>query len=130
MGGLQNSPGLFSLVIGLAIVAGAACGYVYGRFQRWSIRRHSRSIVREMLRGAESLRTECELRPDVLWCKTANAEVSLPWSRFQSVNDTDGGVELWFDPGLAIVRNRAVAEPDDRRAFIETVTRLGHPGVC
>jgi len=85
-----------------------------------------RRLLAEMFRGVDPIRCEVELRPDVLWCKTAVSETSLPWSRLKQVNDAEHGVELWFDPGLAIIRNRAFARTEDRRDFLEAVGRVGH----
>jgi len=114
-----------SVLGAVAVVAGVTVGYLYGRFYRWSMRRNCRRVVHELLRGVERLRTEFELRPDGLWSRTPSAEVSLPWSRLTRVNETDEDVEIWFDPGLAVVRNRAFARSEDRRAFVEAVIKLG-----
>ena len=123
---LRTDPPLatVAIVVALAIAAGALFGYLYGYFHNWYIRRNSRRMVKEMLSGAEQLRCEFELRPDVLWCKTTVGEMSFPWSRLTRINDTESSVELWFDPGLAVVRNRAFLRAEDRRDFVEAATGL------
>jgi hypothetical protein len=112
------------VVVAAAVAIGAFFGYLYRHFHNWYIQRHYRRMVKEMLGGADTVRCEFELRPDVLWCKTPVAETSFPWSRLTQVNDTEDSVEMWFDPGLAVVRNRAFPGPDDRRDFVEAVTKL------
>ena len=111
-------------IVGAAIVLGVLFGFLYGHFHNWYVRRHYHRMVKEMLGGVETFRCEFELRPDVLWCKTTTSELSFPWSRLTRVNDTADSVELWFDPGLAVVRNRAFHRPNDRRDFIEAVTKF------
>jgi hypothetical protein len=115
-------------VVGAAVAFGVLLGFLYGHFYDGYVRRHYRRMLKEMSRGAETIRCEFELRPDVLWCKTTAAEMSFSRSRLTRINDTEDSVELWFDPGLAVVRNRAFLRPDDRREFIDAVTKLSRQG--
>jgi hypothetical protein len=116
---------VIAIMVVIAIVAAVACGYGYGRFHMWYIRRNCRKMLREMLHDAEQIPVEMELRPEGLWSRSPTGEVSLPWSRLTRVNDGEDGVELWFDPGLAVVRDRAFASPDERRRFIAKAMELG-----
>ena len=117
-------PTTVAIVVGGAVVGGVLLGYLYGHFHNWYIRRNYRQMVNEMLGGAESVRCEFEPRPDVLWCRTTSVEMSFAWSRLKRVHDEGSSVELWFDPGLAVVRNRAFLRAEDRRDFIEAVTKF------
>jgi hypothetical protein len=77
--------------------------------------------VNEMYGGAEVVRYEFEVRDDVLWSRSVHAEISFPWSRLTRVTDRPDSIELWFDPGLAVVRNRAFQTQEERRDFLESV---------
>ena len=116
-------PWSLAIVGGVALVVGPVIGYLYGFFHDGYVRRHSRRMVLEMQGGAESVHCEFEIRPDVLWFKSIYGEMSFPWSRLKRVHDEGSSIELWFDPGLAVVRNRAFSRDEDRRDFIEAVTK-------
>jgi hypothetical protein len=124
MNGARLSDNITAIFIAVGAVAGALFGYLYGYFHDWYMRDQYRRLLAEMFRGVDPIRCEVELRPDVLWCRTAVSETSLPWSRLKQVNDAGHGVELWFDPGLAIIRPRAFARAEDRRDFLDAVGRL------
>ena len=122
-GGLPP-PTVTAIAVTVALVGGVVAGYLHGHFHNWYVRRNYRQMVKEMIGGAASVRCEFEVRPDVFWCNTTAAEISFPWSRLTRVNETNDSVELWFNPGLAVVRNRAFVRPQDRRDFIEAVTKV------
>jgi hypothetical protein len=109
----------------VAPVVAVASGYGYGRYHTWYIRRNYWKMLREMLHDAQRIPVEMELRPEGLSCRSPTGDISLPWSRLKRVNDGEGEVELWFDPGLAVVRDRAFASPEERRRFIAKATELG-----
>jgi hypothetical protein len=108
--------------VALAAVAAPIVGvigfHLYGRYHDWWARRGYRSIVEEMY-GTAPIHCEYELRDEMLWSRALQMEMSFPWSRLTRVQDTSGSIELWFNPGLAIVRNRAFESDDDRRAFLD-----------
>jgi hypothetical protein len=113
-----------AIVIGVAIAGGFLFGYMYGLFQDWNIRQNYRRLVNELFSGAQTMHCEFELRSDVLWCKTPSNEISFPWSRLTRLEETERGIELWFNPGLAVVRNRAFASDGERQRFVEAATKL------
>ena len=106
--------------IGILIV-GAATGLLYGRYHDWYVKRAYRKMIGEMFRGAATIRCLYELRADVLSGKFAHCEIAYPWSRLTRVAETPDAIELWFQPGLVLVRERAFQTPENRRAFLEEV---------
>ena len=104
-----------------ALGGGVAVGFLYGRYHDRHVRHYYRRIAKEMYGGVEQVHWEFELRKDALWTKSAHAEVSFPWVRLTRVNDTQGSIELWFDPGLAVVRDRAFPTEKDRERFLDAV---------
>jgi hypothetical protein len=116
---------LIAVVVGIVgLGLGTLSGYWYGIYIDWHIRYNTRRMITEMLRGVSTVRCEIELRPDALWTKARETEVSFAWSRLTSVDDADHGIELWFDPGLVLIRSRAFASTDARRRFLERVKEL------
>jgi hypothetical protein len=115
---------LLAIMFIIASLFAGTCGYAYGRFHTWYIRRNCRKVLREMLHEAERIPVEIELRAEGLWARSPTGDCSLPWSRLKRVNDGQDGVDFWFDPGLVVVRDRAFASPDDRRRFIAKATEL------
>ena len=77
-------------------------------------------MLLEML-GSGPVHCEFELRDEALWTRTRDSEIPLPWARLTRVHDAGDAIEMWFDPGLAVVRDRAFASADDRRRFLEAV---------
>jgi hypothetical protein len=55
-----------------------------------------------------------------LWAAANGTEILFAWSRLKRVVDGDD-VEVWFDPGLAVIRARAFTTADDRREFVEAI---------
>lgn len=104
-----------------ALVGGLTVGFLYGRYHDRHVRHHYRRIAKEMHGGVEQVHWEFELRKDALWTKSPHAEVSFPWARLTRVSDTRGSIELWFDPGLAVVRDRAFPTQEDRERFLDAV---------
>jgi hypothetical protein len=116
---------LVVLVVGIVgLGLGTLCGHWYGFYVDWHIRHNARCMIKEMLPGVSTLRCEIELRPETLWTKSRDTEVSFAWSRLTGVDDADRGIELWFDPGLVLIRSRAFASTDARRRFLERVKEL------
>lgn len=103
-----------------AVGVGAASGVLYGRYHDWHVRRRYRRLVSEMYSGANVIRCDFELTEDGLSGKSVHSETSFPWSRLTRVADVPGSIELWFDPGLVVIRNRAFQSQEERRAFLDT----------
>jgi hypothetical protein len=119
----DGAPTLAALAIAplAALFGGLTGGALYGRYHDWWIRRWYRRVANEMYGGAEVVRCEFEVRDDVLWSRSVHAEVSFPWSRLTRITDRADSIELWFDPGLAVIRDRAFQTPDQRRGFLDSV---------
>jgi len=103
------------------VIGGVAAALLYGRFHGWYVRRHYRRMMQEMHGGAEQVHFEFELRDEVLSIRSMQTELTFPWSRLARVNDTPGSIELWFDPGLAVVRDRAFRTAEERTRFLDAV---------
>lgn len=104
-----------------AVIGGLALGMLSGRYHDWRVRRGYRRVLNEMYGGAEAIHCEYELRDNVLWSRSVHNETSFPWSRLTRVEDVPGCIELWFNPGLAVVRDRAFRNQEERRAFLGAV---------
>ena len=122
-GSAVPSYGALAIASFAAPVAGIAVGILYGRYYERYVRQHYRRMVDELYGKTAVIHWEFEIRPDILWSRSQHAEVAFPWSRLRSVEDVPGAIELWFDPGLAIVRDRGFSDQEERRAFIDTLTR-------
>ena len=72
-----------------------------------------------MYGGVEQIRCEFELTDDGLSGKSVHSEMSFPWSRLTRVADLQGSIELWFDPGLVVIRDRAFQTQEERRNFLD-----------
>ncbi len=107
------------IALGFAIASGAVGYVVYGRFHDWYARRNCSRMVRELYRGGDRVGCAFEVRHDALWTKVKDIETSFPWASLTRVNDASDSIELWFNPGLAVVRNRAFRSPDERRLFLD-----------
>jgi hypothetical protein len=132
----NDVPSLAALAIApiAALTSGLTLGALYGRYHDWYVRRRYRRIVSEMYGGADIVHCEFEARDDVFWSRSVHAEVSLPWSRLTRIENLPGSIELWFNPGLAIIRDRAFRTQEERHAFLDAIraaagencnTRLG-----
>lgn len=119
----DGAPSLAALAIApiAALIGGLTLGALYPRCHDWYVRRRYRRMVSEMYGGAEVVHCEFEARDDVLWSRSVYAEVSLPWSRLTGVKNLPGSIELWFNPGLAIIRDRAFQTREERQAFLDAV---------
>jgi hypothetical protein len=114
--------GAITLALGLA--SGMLGFFVYGRFHDWYARRNCSRMVRELYRGLEPVGCTFEVRQDSLWSRVKDIETSFPWSSLTRVNEASDSIELWFNPGLAVVRNRAFQSQDERRVFLDRTRSL------
>jgi hypothetical protein len=121
------SPMIAMAAIGAGAVSGSLFGWWYGSYYDSYVRRHTRRMLKEMFRGAEEMRCEMELRPEGLWSKSFDTEIILSWKRLREIVDAEHGIELWFDPGLALIRSRAFDNPELRQLFIKRVRELAPP---
>jgi hypothetical protein len=126
---LQESGDSFAIdiVLPLTLVAGAIVAAVYGPVHNHLHVRQMRRFFLERFKGAPTLHCRVELRPDGLWARSADMDVSIPWQRVTGIVEASAGVELWTDPmGLCLVPLRAFATTADYRAFVDAATRLKH----
>ena len=110
-------------VIALSAVCGFLSGYLYGPLYERSVRASYLRMVSELYGGASTVRCTFELRYDVLWTKMGSTELAFAWSDRVAINDAGDCIEVWFNPGLAVVRNRAFQTEADRRTFLEAAGR-------
>jgi len=116
-------------VAALLSLAGGLVSVSFGaQFYDSYVNGHYRQMLRELFGTANAVRCEFEIRDDVLWSRTPQSEVSFPWSRLTRVEDLPDAIELWFSPGLAVVRARAFETRQHREAFLAAVRKhLGSP---
>ena len=114
---------LLAIAFCAAVVVGIGCGALYGAYHNQHVRRSYRKLIKEMYGGAEQIRCEFELTDDGLSGKSVHSEMSFPWSRLTRVADLPGSVELWFDPGLVVIRDRAFQTTEERRNFLDAVSQ-------
>jgi hypothetical protein len=106
-----------------ALVLGVGFGTLYGHYHDWHVRRGYRRLVDEMYGGAKIIRCDFELTEDGLCGKSVHSETSFPWSRLTRVADLPGSIELWFSPGLVVIRDRAFQTQEERREFLAAVSQ-------
>jgi hypothetical protein len=114
------SYGQVALAALAAPIVGFVCGQLYRRYHDWWARRGYRRVVQELC-GSDAIHCECELREQGLWTKAMQTETLSPWSRLTRVEDAHESVELWFSPGLVVVRDKAFQTADERRSFLDVV---------
>jgi hypothetical protein len=113
-----------------ALFGGLALGTLYGRYHDWHVRRSYRRLVSELYGGTERIACAFEVRDDALCCRSVHGDTSFPWSQLTRVEDVPGSIELWFNPGLAVVRDRAFRTQEERREFLEAVRHRLPGGVA
>src|SRR5713226_8323534 len=74
-----------AVALGVGIMLGGLGGWLYGYYVDWHLRHHTRRMIEEMFRGATTARCEIELRPDVIWVKSRDTEISLSWTRLTAI---------------------------------------------
>jgi hypothetical protein len=60
---------------------------------------------------------------DGLSGRSVHNEISFPWARLTRVTELPDAIEVWFDPGLVVIRDRAFHTPEERQAFLAAVRR-------
>lgn len=121
--GIDVSGVAAAITFAFGLASGMLGFFVYGRFHDWYARRNCRRMVRELYRGLEPVGCAFEVRHDSLWSRMKDVETSFPWSSLTRVNEASDSIELWFNPGLAVVRNRAFRSQDERRVFLDLAIR-------
>ena len=112
---------LLAIAFCAAVVVGIGFGALYGIYHNQHVRRSYRKLIKEMYGGVEQIRCEFELTDEGLSGKSVHSEMSFPWSRLARVADLQGSIELWFDPGLVVIRDRAFQTQEERRNFLDAV---------
>ena len=123
------SAGDWGIVLGVGVGLGVGSGLLYGSFHDWWVRSHHGKVVADMHAGASSVHCEVELRPESLWIRQNGLEQLYPWCGATMVNDSGDAIELWFDQGLVVLRNRVFASPTSRRKAMESATALADKAV-
>ncbi len=112
---------LLAIAFCAALIVGVGLGALYGLYHNWHVRRGYRRLVDEMYGGAEVIRCDFELTEDGLCGRSVHSETSFPWSRLKHIADLPGSIELWFNPGLVVIRDRAFQTQEERRDFLGAV---------
>ena len=107
-------------ITGLAVLATVVFALAFLWLYNWSLPRSIRSSLAGQYGLSGSWTFEIELRPDGAWTRSRGLEMTFLWPQARGVEDLDAGVLLRFQSGLILVRTRAFASPDVRRAFVET----------
>jgi hypothetical protein len=123
--GLPVPGTMWAVIVGLGLILGVLAGYGSRRYFDWRVRRYYRRICRDLLQDASSMRFELELREAGVWTRCRGIETSFAWSRLTNIIDAADSIELWFDPGLVVVRNRAFATEGERREFLNLARAMG-----
>lgn len=115
-----------------ATVAGVLFGIVFaGIFRRFfdkEFRKQHRKMIAEQFAGKPAIQCEIELRPDAVWTRQAGMEMIFPWAVCTGVKNNAEDVELTFELGICVVRNRYFASPAERDEFLDTARRLSAKG--
>lgn len=122
-----EATGLLTFTVCAAVVAGILGGYAYGRYHDATIRSSYAQLMRELYGNTTVVHWRFQVREDALWVHSPHAQISYPWSQLTRVEEHSGLIELWFPPGLAVVRNRAFHSDLERVGFLKDVRqRLLH----
>jgi hypothetical protein len=119
-----SNVGLIAGAVGL--IVGIPIGYLSRRAYVDVCRKRARRLLAEHLGDSARLRCEVELRPDGVWSRQRDVEVTTSWRNFVAADDVIDGIELRFTGGACVlIRNRAFATPDSRSAFLDRARELG-----
>jgi len=114
----------WAIVGGLSVLFSAGLAYGYNRYLDWTMRRQYKRILSEQLGGIAGFPCEIELRRGGVWVLQNGIEMTFSWANAVGVEDAGDAIELRFNPGLVVVRNRAFHDERERSRFLERAREL------
>jgi len=118
------TPGALASAALVALAAGIVGATIHAVMYDWAIRRRVRRFVRDHVDGANVLRCEIELRPEGAWVRQPYGEMLFDWGEAVAVTDAGDAIELHFERGFVLARNRAFPTLADRERFLALARAL------
>jgi hypothetical protein len=118
------TPGGRIALVAALIAAGVLFGMVFARYYDWMFWRRDRKMIAELLGDAQTVSGVIELRRDEVWARQNGTQSTFPWSRSAGIEDTGDAVELRFNPGIIVVRNKYFTDAGHRERFLAQARRL------
>jgi hypothetical protein len=118
------TPGALISAALVSIAAGIVGATIHAVMYDWAIRRRVRRFVRDHVNEANVLRCEIELRPDGAWVRQPYGEMLFDWGEAVAVTDPGDAIELHFERGFVLARNRAFATAAERESFLSRARAL------
>lgn len=113
-------PGSTILKLGIGIAVSLVVAILYPLFYRRALDRNIRETLKEQLHGSSSFTVEVELTEEGIAFHQLGTRITHDWANVKAVSSTAHGVDFTFKGGgIATVRDRAFAAPDQRDQFIE-----------
>jgi hypothetical protein len=113
----------WTLPLATGIALGAGFAALYSLLYERSIRSRVRSFLHDHAR-AGSLHCEIELTPEGVRVRQPYTEIFFDWRDAVAVVDAADAIELHFEMGMVLARNRAFATAADRAEFLSRARTL------
>lgn len=110
--------------LALAIPVGLLTLGVYPLIHDRIVTGRVRRVLREAMRGAETIPVEIQLTSLGIAVRTANDTMTIEWPRVSRISDVPEGIELLADAAVVMVRARAFASAEDRARFLARANTL------
>jgi hypothetical protein len=121
---VEVSAVIWGILVIFALALGTGFAYSYGRYINWTMRRQYKRIVAERFGGEADVRCDIEVGREGVRVVQKGVEMMFPWSNVAGIEETEHGIELRFNPGLVVARNRAFRDDAERRRFLEQARAL------
>jgi hypothetical protein len=95
-------------------------------FKRWARAQRTSRITRYLREhlGEGPVKVIIELRPQGLWTRQAAVDMLFDWKNATAVEEIPAGVEVIFQNGTVLARERGFASPVERAAFANRAREL------
>lgn len=103
----------------LSAIIGSAAGGLYASAYTGLLRRRCRRYLAEQLGGATVAHCEIEPRPEALFVRQNELEMTFDWEGAESVEESQGDIVIAFRQGVVVVHSRGFKVPEDRDAFLQ-----------
>jgi hypothetical protein len=114
-------PHTYAAVAGL--IVGGTVGALYGPVYDRGVLNRTERLIHERV-GDGPFTCVMEARPEGLRTEMRGVTTTTSWTLLRGVAETPRGIELQFQDGIAVVRDRAFAGVQARSAFLQRIREL------